>query len=457
MRFPLILALCLPSCIFVVHDSKTKMDDDETSDHIAPVRAHDSAHADAVPIFDGKTLNGWVTHGGHYDGDAVWTVEDGAITGRQGPKGEGGLIYTERPYTEFDLELDVKMDEPFDSGIFVRMAPLGRGAQVTLDNVEGGEVGAIYSDAFLAHNATAKAKYKHGDWNHFRVLCSGADIHVEAWMNGERISDYTLPPNTPGFAPTGLIGLQVHGNRDDPPQNKVQFKNIRLRALSKTDVASFARDEKGFLTPTPWGRAQGWRKLFDGASLAGWEAAPGDNGETDGYVAKDGVIALTTAGKSPYLRTSDDFQDFELHVDFKIAEMTNSGLFLRGDRKGGDPAYSGCEVQILDDFDYERVVSTKLKEWQFCGSLYGAVPPKVKALKPVGEWNSYDVIYRGSSISVKMNGQELYSVDTLGLADAQPPFKERVPKGFIGFQRHAPEQVKGDAYAWFRNVYIKPL
>ena len=45
--------------------------------------------------------------------------------------------------------------------------------------------------------------------------------------------------------------------------------------------------------------------------------------------------------------------------------MTNSGLFLRGDRKGGDPAYSGCEVQILDDFDYERVMSTKLKEWQY--------------------------------------------------------------------------------------------
>jgi hypothetical protein len=32
-----------------------------------------------------------------------------------------------------------------------------------------------------------------------------------------------------------------------------------------------------------------------------------------------------------------------------------------------------------------------------------------------------------------------------------------VPKGFIGLQRHAPEQVKGEAYAWFRNVYVRPL
>ena len=163
-----------------------------------------------IDLFDGKTLNGWVTHGGHYDGDAGWTVENGAITGRQGPKGEGGLIYTARPYTEFELELDVKMDEPFDSGIFVRMAPVGRGAQVTLDLVPDGEVGAIYSDAFLQHNATARARYKNGQWNHFRVQCTGADMHIQTWMNGEEIVDYAVPPNSPGFAPAGLIGLQVH-------------------------------------------------------------------------------------------------------------------------------------------------------------------------------------------------------------------------------------------------------
>jgi hypothetical protein len=457
MRSLLILALWLPSCILVVHDSSSNVDDDEASEQHAASATPASVHDDAVPLFDGTTLKGWVTRGGHYDGDATWSVEDGAITGRQGPNGEGGLIYTERPYTEFDLELDVKMDEPFDSGIFLRMAPVGRGAQVTLDNVPDGEVGAIYSDAFLAHNTTAKAKYKHGDWNHFRVVCTGADMHVEAWMNGERIADHQVPKDAPGFAPTGLIGLQVHGNRDDPPQNKVRFKNIKLRETSKTDVASFARDDKGVLTPTPWGRAQGWKKLFDGASLAGWEAAPSDKGETDGYAVKDGAIALTVAGNSPYLRTVDDFQDFELHIDFKIAEMTNSGLFLRGDRKGGDPAYSGCEVQILDDFDYERVMNTKLKEWQFCGSLYGCVPPKVKALKPLGEWNTYDVKFVGTWITVKMNGQELYSVDTSKLTDAKPPFSQRVARGFIGLQRHAPEQVKSDEYAWFRNVYIKPL
>jgi hypothetical protein len=427
---------------------------DSTSGSLAA--SPSSTGSDFTSLFDGKTLKGWVTRGGHYDGDAAWTVEDGAITGRQGPKGEGGLIYTERPYTEFDLELDVKMDEPFDSGIFLRMAPVGRGAQVTLDLVPNGEVGAIYSDAFLQHNPTARSRYKNGQWNQFRVKCTGADMHIETWMNGEKIVDYSVPPNSPGFAPTGLIGLQVHGNRDDPPQNKVQFRDILLRDLSKTEIETIVRDDKGFLSLTPWGRAQGWRSLFDGRDLAGWEAAPSDKGETDGYAVKDGLLALAVAGRSPYLRTIEDFKDFEMRIDFKIAEMTNSGLFLRGDRKGGDPAYSGCEVQILDDFDWEHVTSTKLKDWQFCGSLYGVVPPKVKALNPLGEWNTYEVKYVGSWITVKMNGQELYSVDTFTVG-GKPPFKDRVPKGFIGLQRHAPDQVKGEAYAWFRNIFVKPL
>jgi hypothetical protein len=284
------------------------------------------------------------------------------------------------------------------------------------------------------------------------VRCTGADMHIEAWMNGDSIADYSVPAGSPGFAPTGLIGLQVHGNRDDPPQNKVQFKNIKLRELSKTDSASFTSDDKGFLALTPWGRAQGWKSLFDGTDLAGWEPV----GDKTGYVASNGVLALAVAGKSEYLRTLEDFKDFEMRIDFKIAEMANSGLFLRGDRKGGDPAYSGCEVQILDDFNYERLAGAKLKEWQFCGSLYGVVPPRVKALKPLGEWNTYEVKYQGTNIAVKMNGQELYAVDTLKVG-GKPPFAERVPTGFIGLQRHAPEQVKGDAYAWFRNIYVKPM
>lgn len=410
---------------------------------------------DFVPLFDGKTLEGWVTSGGHYDGNAAWTIEDGAITGRQNASREGGLIYTARPYTEFVLKLECKLDYPFDSGIFLRMAPVGKGAQVTLDYRPDGEIGAIYADAFLAHNPGGWDLFKAKEWNDIEVRCTGADMHIVATINGKPLVDYAMPKGSAGYAPTGLIGLQVHGARDDPAANKCQFRNIRIHDLAPTSSEPFARDDKGFLAPTPWGVAQGWRKLFDGKSLDGWEPADGK----DGYAVQDGQLVLLTKGDSGYIRTKEDFKDFAVRLDFKIAEMTNSGLFLRGDRKGGDPAWTGCEVQILDDFNWERVTGGPLQKWQFCGSLYGSVPPAVKALKPLGEWNTYEVEFKGTHISTKMNGKELYSVDTdkVSVPEGHLPFAQRAKTGFIGLQRHASQGIQGDAYAWFKNIYVKPL
>lgn len=408
---------------------------------------------DSHPLFDGRTLKGWVTRGGHYDGNANWTVEDGALVGRQSEKREGGLIYTERPYTEFQLSLECKLDYPFDSGIFLRMAPNGKGAQITLDYRPGGEIGAIYSDGFLKHNEHGIDAWKKDDWNRIDVRSTGRDMHVEVQLNGAPLVDFQMPAGVEGYAPTGLIGLQVHGERDDPAANACRFRNIRIQELSVTAIDPFTIDDQGALARTPWGIAQGWTSLFDGRDLAGWEPAEG----TTGYAVQDGAIALLTQGDSAHLRTKDDYQDFALRLDFKIAEMTNSGLFLRGDRKGGDPAWTGCEIQIIDDFNWERVTHSTLKPWQFTGSLYGSVPPAVKALKPLGEWNTYEVEYRGSYIATKLNGKELYAVDTSKVAvpEGHLSFDKRSTRGFIGLQRHAPDGVKGEAYAWFKNIYVR--
>ena len=68
---------------------------------------------DWEPLFDGKTLAGWVTAGGRYDGTANWQVADGAITGREGPDLTGGLIYTENHYRNFVFRCDeVETVEP---------------------------------------------------------------------------------------------------------------------------------------------------------------------------------------------------------------------------------------------------------------------------------------------------------------------------------------------------------
>ena len=427
----------------------------------SPQAAHEGAPHAMQDLFDGTTLDGWITEGGRYDGNASWTVEEGTITGREGPNSAGGLIYTAAQYQDFELELDAWITYPFDSGVFLHMLPPalaveaggGKGPQITLDYRPDGEVGGIYADGYYFHNPDGKAKWRRDEWNHLRVLCVGEPMHLVFWMNGELITDYTLPLSGGAFAKTGHIGLQVHGARSEPEDSVVRFKNIRVREYERGAGDFWTQATGGALALTRAGTAAGWRALFDGESLAGWTGA----GDGSGYAVRDGEIAFLKEGSSPHLMTDEDFGDFDLRLDFKIARMANSGLFLRAARDGSNPAYSGCEIQILDNFNWESVTNSKLAPYQFCGGLYGSVPPGIQdALRPLGEWNTYRVSYHGSRIQTQLNGQLLYDVDTREV-EGQPPFAERAARGFIGLQRHAPDQVEGEAYAWFRNLYVRPV
>src|SRR5258708_2006571 len=190
------------------------------------------------------------------------------------------------------------------------------------------------------------------------------------------------PEDPEVFARAGHIGLQVHGGQGMAPSTRVQFRRITI-AGEALDAKPVFSGPASALEPSDAAKLLGWRPLFDGKSLAGWEM----HGDPTGAVAQDGTILITGGGGE--LATKEDFKDFELYLEFQTSEMANSGVFLRAARDGSNPAYSGCEIQVLDDFNWERVSNTRLEPWQFCGSLYHAVPPKAKALKPIGEWNSY--------------------------------------------------------------------
>jgi hypothetical protein len=420
-----------------------------------PTSTGDPAQAGFVELFDGKTLQGWVTRGGRYDGNARWSVEDGCIVGRQGAGGEGGLLYTEKRYTSFELRLEVRLDHPFDSGVFLRMAPEGKGAQVTLDWREDGEIGAIYSDGFLAHNPGGAARFERDEWNELRVRCTGFDMHVEAWLNGAELIDFELPAGSPGYAPSGLIGLQVHGERGDT--GAARFRNIRVLELPVLDVPLMVNVhelQSGLRSLAKKAMEQGWKPLLERETLAGWQVA----GNPARFRLENGVLSFLTGGEGGHLLTTEDFRDFRLRFDFRIARMANSGLFLRAARDGSNPAFSGCEVQILDDFNWESVTGSKLKPWQFTGSLYGAVPPGERALLPLGQWNTYEVLYQGSRLAVALNGHTLYDVDTHALAPENgEPFAKRAPRGFIGLQHHGSENVEGEVMISFQNVFVQRL
>ena len=411
-------------------------------------------------LFDGKTLEGWTTVGGRYDGHASWSVEEGALTGREGPGGAGGLIYTEKLYKNFELEGEMRISWPFDSGFFLRMVPPEHkqlGAQITVDWREGGEVGGIYCDGFYCRNPTGAERFRKDDWNHFRIRCVGDPMHLIVWMNGDLLTDFRIPEGSGTFAERGRIGLQVHGSPGAPEGSFVQFRALRIAELPSDAGQYFRAGEDGSLHLTEAGAAAGWSSLFDGESLAAWEGM----GDGTGYRVKDGLIEFLHAGNSPQLATREDFRDFQLRLDFRISKLANSGLFLRAARDGSNPAFSGSEVQILDDFNWESETGSTLQPYQKCGGLYGSVAPAVQdALAPLGEWNTYQVSYQGSRLVVYLNGKLLYDVDTLEVPvpEGQKSFAKRAATGFIGLQRHAPGgEVEGESYAAFRNLFVRSL
>src|SRR5690554_2491127 len=100
-----------------------------------------------VSIFDGTSLNGWHKNG------ARWTVKSGAIISEQEPpgSGNGGILLTDKKYSDYELIADVKPGWGCDSGIFLRSKPDGQSYQVYVDYHSepnnGGIVGFIYGQS----------------------------------------------------------------------------------------------------------------------------------------------------------------------------------------------------------------------------------------------------------------------------------------------------------------------
>jgi hypothetical protein len=175
-------------------------------------------------------------------------------------------------------------------------------------------------------------------------------------------------------------------------------------------------------------KSEGWRLLFNGRDLSGWEARatskPGVNGD---WKVENGAISCP--GSSPgWLATDDTFADFHLKLQFRGTEKVNSGVFLRS-QKEGQPHVTGFELQI---WDYQPAGYNT-------GSLVGAV--KASATKVRGdEWNDYDITADGDHYVIVLNGSKL--LDAHNSAHAS---------GVIGFQCQPSNPIE------FRDIRVLPL
>ncbi len=179
------------------------------------------------------------------------------------------------------------------------------------------------------------------------------------------------------------------------------------------------------------------RPLFNGKDLSGWTGA--------GYVVEDGAIVCTPQGRN--LVTEETFSSFILDFEFKLSPGANNGLGIHYPGQG-DSAYTGMELQILDNSDPKY---KDLKDYQFHGSLYTLAPAAKTGLKPVGEWNRQRVSVIGPAILVELNGTILLRTN---LDDLNKQFPEH--QGAKRRAGHLAWLGHGDRVA-FRNIQIAEI
>ncbi|UCC98449.1 MAG: DUF1080 domain-containing protein [Phycisphaerales bacterium] len=175
-----------------------------------------------------------------------WAFNDDGVLSPT-PSGHGD-IWTKERYGNFILELDFKVPEKGNSGVFIRGADLKNWIHTTIeiqihattDGAKHGQCGAVYDCLSPSKDATRKP----GEWNHYVITCLDNKIYVN--LNGEDIIDMDLnlwteagrnpdPPAGPGtknkfryaykdMSREGHIGLQYHGNL-------IWFRNLKIKSF----------------------------------------------------------------------------------------------------------------------------------------------------------------------------------------------------------------------------------
>ena len=216
-------------------------------------------------IFDGKSLKGWTIsaktgHSAASKGKSggKWVVEDAAIVGSQDVPANGGIIITEKEYTDFEIALEMNNDFEPDSGLFLRSNDKGQCYQAMIDYHANGNLMGVYGEGIggiLSQNYRFGKKvtdiveetdkkaiplpvkpaewatfWKHGQWNELRARVSGQPAHVTTWINGVKISDWQDERKDGNRPAAGGIALQVHGGGDFTKQF-VRYRNVRVKEL----------------------------------------------------------------------------------------------------------------------------------------------------------------------------------------------------------------------------------
>jgi hypothetical protein len=459
-------------------------------------KADDKLEPGFVSLFDGKTLDGW-------EGNTkLWSVENGAIVGEidgkeKSTKGNTFLIWKGGDVADFELRLqfkivgnnsgiqyrskivnkrdfviggyqaDFEVGEKY-SGINYEEKGRGilaeRGERVTID-----EKGKKHQGEKIGDPAELGKKIKRGEWNDYTIIAFGNKL--QHFINGQLMceviddqkeksarAELSLEYKIDTRALSGLLALQLHAG----PPMKVEFKNIRLKDLRprgtrQTSVETLSKDESGF------------KQLFNGKSLDGWEGNP------DLWRVEDGcIVGETTKEKkirnNTFLVWKDGKPgDFDLRFQYKLRNH-NTGiqyrstviddkkwivrgyqcdLVVEADSVGGVEDYTGlCWYEAGDRgvLGFRSQRTTIDKDGFIIQREKIDNKEKLAKLVKIGDWNDVAIVCNGSKIQQFINGQLMCEV-----LDEQ--VDRRVLEGVLALQLHVGPPMKVE----FKNIRLKNL
>jgi len=201
--------------------------------------------------------------------------------------------------------------------------------------------------------------------------------------------------------------------------------------------------------------AADWIVLFDGKPTDKLRGYKMKEFPSQYWAIENGALK-TVPGKAVDLVTVDQFEDFELEFEWKVAPGGNSGVMYRVAETGSAPYQTGPEYQVLDDDKHPDGRNPKTSS----GSLYALIAPSNgKTLKPVGEFNSSRIVFRKNKVEHWLNGaktveyewgsEEVKGLVTKSKFASMKEFMTR-NEGHVDFQHHGQE-------VWFRNMRIRRL
>jgi cytochrome c len=213
-------------------------------------------------------------------------------------------------------------------------------------------------------------------------------------------------------------------------------------------------------------KAAGWTLLFDGKSINGWH----NYGKTTigkSWVIADNALHLDAqpnpsghwqAADGGDILTSEEYQDFEFTLEWKIGPCGNSGIFYNVTEDASKFAYgwmTGPEMQVLDNTCHPDSRIHKHR----AGDLYDLIPCKYETVKPAGEWNKIRIISKNGHLEHWLNDRKVVETQMFtkewSELIAGSKFKDMkgfglARKGRIALQDH------GDP-VWYKNIKIRRL